>query len=100
MSAKSGLTMKQVNNWFINARERVIKKYVIRQPNKIVKSKKNRREDHSDELDDWPGLYLFKKKEIFMFFLMVVCVDLRAREICSEIGFNRKVEEVGWYWYE
>ena len=27
MAKKSGLSLVQVNNWFINARERVIKKY-------------------------------------------------------------------------
>ncbi len=28
MSSESGLTIYQVNNWFINARERVIKKFL------------------------------------------------------------------------
>lgn len=51
MSLKSGLSMKQVNNWFINARERIVKKYVVRQMSKIVKKKNLRKEDEEAEED-------------------------------------------------
>lgn len=43
--------MKQVNNWFINARERIVKKYVVRQMSKIVKKKNLRKEDEEAEED-------------------------------------------------
>lgn len=48
LSSKSGLNLKQVNNWFINARERVVKKFIIRPANKFSKGRKVRKEESKE----------------------------------------------------
>ena len=47
MAHEAGLTISQVNNWFINARERVIKRFLKRESREMGKGPKSEEEDSS-----------------------------------------------------
>ena len=47
---ETGLSLRQINNWFINARERTVKKY-FRKENKEVEEDNDDNDNHDDSLN-------------------------------------------------